>query len=96
MYNEIFKIKNNGMKLKVRIVEKGELITSRMLQTPLADTESVVALNDTDKVKEILGQIKWYPTSYSIEDNEVNDGRHSHRMYIEVLSPFLSQPIKIV
>lgn len=88
MYNEVFKIKNNGMEIKVRIVERGELITNRMLQAPDVDTEGVVALNDAVKVKERLEQIKWYPTSYSIEDNEIIDDYHSHRMYIEVLSPF--------
>ena len=95
--NQVFKINFNGQKIKVRVLDDGERITSRCIQRSFL----IGYPNSMDKEKEIeirnlqvsqpdaLERMKyadWHPCHCVGE--KTNEYNHHHRIYLEVLSPF--------
>ena len=98
--NTIFKMKFNGQKIKVRVLDDGERINSRCIQSS-AFNYGLAGLVGRNKEREIqernnilslegiidrLKESQWYPCNCVGE--KTDEHGHHHRVYLEVLSPF--------
>jgi len=95
-----FKIKFNGQKLKVRVLDDGERINSRCIQTSVLEY-STAGLIERDRENEILMRNEILSSEWIIEclkkktwfpcncvGEKTDEKGHHHRIYLEVLSPF--------
>lgn len=99
--NTIFKLNFNGQKIKVRVLEDGERITSRCIQRSFIDgypfkmskEEKIKIrnrqLSETDAIEQ-LKKHDWH--SCTCVGEKTDEHNHEHRVYLEVLSAFF-QPI---
>jgi len=98
--NAVFKMKLNGQKIKVRVLDDGERINSRCIQSS-AFNYGLAGLVGRNKEREIqernnilssegiidrLKESQWYPCNCVGE--KTDEHGHHHRVYLEVLSPF--------
>lgn len=80
MKDTVTKIKYNGMPLKVRVVGRDEIITSRMLTSTMCDIRSEDVL---EFYENNLDYLQFFPTDCA------GDKVSGHpRVYLEVLSKF--------
>lgn len=97
--NTVFKMKFNGQKIKVRVLEDGERITSRCIQRSFVigypfkmgkEKEIEIRnriLSEPDAIERMREERDWYPcTCVGEKTNEYN---HHHRVYLEILSSFV-------
>lgn len=96
--NTVFKMKFNGQKIKVRVLEDGERITSRCIQRSfvigypfkMAKEKEVEIrnriLSEPDVIERMREERDWYPCTCVGE--KTNEHNHHHRVYLEVLSTF--------
>lgn len=83
-----FKIKYNGQKLLVRVMNDDEKIKPNSLQHYISNvpTDKTFAL-ESDNAIENLQRLSWVPSKCV---GEKIGGVHGGRIYIEVLSPFFT------
>lgn len=99
--NTIFKMKFNGQKIKVRVLDDGERINSRCIQSS-AFNYGLACFVGRNKEREIqernnilssegiidrLKESQWYPCNCVGE--KTDEHGHHHRVYLEILSPFV-------
>lgn len=88
IYERTFKIKHNGQKLKVRVVQDDVVITNRMIHTWPVPSKKFLLSADIDVAIELIQRLAYNPTKYHNDPNETTGGVHNERLYLEVLSKF--------
>lgn len=98
--NTEFKLNFNGQKLKVRVLDDGERINSRCIQSSAFGygmaglinrdyTNEILERNEilsSPEIIERLKKTKWFPCNCVGE--KTDEKGHHHRIYLEVLSSF--------
>lgn len=99
--NTVFKIKFNGQKIKVRILDDGERINSRCIQSSVVSYMTTLCNKDKSEVIQVRNEVlssdnaidklketDWHPCNCVGE--KTDEHGHHHRVYLEVLSPFFT------
>jgi uncharacterized Zn-finger protein len=96
--NTVIEIKFHGQKIKVRVLEDGDRITSRCIQrsfmigypNSMNKEQEVDIRNRQLSEPDVLKRMKnadWYPCTCVGE--KTDEHNHHHRVYLEILSPFV-------